>query len=637
MKRSLKNILMILFVFLLLGGVYFTMDYAKNNLKDNNTFSNNNQNMGNNSFMTPPDDKNAPSDNMTPPDNSTSSDNKMTPPDEKNSSNEKENNPSSSETTDNNESSQNKENVPDKKDDTSMNDKDSSNQNTNSNQNTPPNDLGGMGKDDFSKESSAAKLTTIYYCIFGVEAFLISITVIYLIMSKANKLSFKETLSPSDKKIIYILATLLTSIVLVGGMVFVTNQYFLASTISSNTPPNGNPTSNESSIEATGNVVVEDEKTLTDTYTSTTSDESAILVKNGGNLTLEDADITKSGDTTNTEDSEFYGINAGILVTKASTATIKNINITTSAKGSNAVFSTGEDSKITISDSTITTTGSSSSRGLDATYGGEIIANNVNIKTSGASSATLATDRGEGTVTVTDSKLETNGKGSPLIYSTGLISITNTKGVANNSQMVVVEGKNSASVLNSTLSASGAGNRNDVDNAGVMIYQSASGDASNGTGNFTSKNSTLEILKDSKYYQTAPMFFVTNTSAIINLENTNLIFGSNILLSIGKTSEWGNDGSNGGVVTLNAKNQKLAGNILVDSISTLTLNLEDSTYEGAINSENTAKSISVSLDKDSTITLTADSYITSLNDSDSTYSNINFNGYKLYVNGKAIN
>ena len=633
MKRSLKNILMILFVFLLLGGIYFTMDYAKNNLKDNNTFSNKNQNMGNNSFMTP-DDKNAPSDNMTPPDNNgnnTSGNDKMTPPDDKNSSNEKENNPSSSETTDNNESSQNNGNIPDKKDDTNVNGNDSSNQNT------PPNDLGGMGKDVFSKENSTTKLTTVYYCVFGLEAFLISITVIYLIMSKANKLSFKETLSTSDKKIIYLLATLLTSIVLVGGMVFVTNQYFLASTISSNTKPNGNQTSNESSIEATGNVVVEDEKTLTDTYTSTTSDESAILVKNGGNLTLEDADITKSGDTTNTEESEFYGINAGILVTKASTATIKNINITISAKGSNAVFSTGEDSKITISNSTITTTGSSSSRGLDATYGGEIIANNVNIKTSGASSATLATDRGEGCVTVKDSKLETNGKGSPLIYSTGLISITNTKGVANNSQMVVVEGKNSASILNSTLSASGAGNRNNVDNAGVMIYQSASGDASNGTGNFTSKNSILEILKDSKYYQTAPMFFVTNTSAIINLENTNLIFGSNILLNIGKTSEWGNNGSNGGVVTLNAKNQKLAGNILVDSISTLTLNLEDSIYEGAINSENTAKSISVSLDRDSTITLTADSYITSLNDSDSSYSNINFNGYKLYVNGKAIN
>lgn len=37
------------------------------------------------------------------------------------------------------------------------------------------------------------------------------------------------------------------------------------------------------------------------------------------------------------------------------------------------------------------------------------------------------------------------------------------------------------------------------------------------------------------------------------------------------------------------------------------------------------------------IKLTEDSYITSLEDDDTTYSNIDFNGYKLYVNGVAIN
>lgn len=39
----------------------------------------------------------------------------------------------------------------------------------------------------------------------------------------------------------------------------------------------------------------------------------------------------------------------------------------------------------------------------------------------------------------------------------------------------------------------------------------------------------------------------------------------------------------------------------------------------------------------SKIKLTGDSYITSLEDDDTTYSNIDFNGYKLYVNGVAIN
>ena len=89
---------------------------------------------------------------------------------------------------------------------------------------------------------------------------------------------------------------------------------------------------------------------------------------------------------------------------------------------------------------------------------------------------------------------------------------------------------------------------------------------------------------------------------------------------------------------LNAKKQKIDGDIIVDNISTLELSLKNgSSYSGTINNENTAKKINITLDSSSKLTLTGDSYITSLEDEDSTYSNINFNGYKLYVNGTAIN
>ena len=204
--------------------------------------------------------------------------------------------------------------------------------------------------------------------------------------------------------------------------------------------------------------------------------------------------------------------------------------------------------------------------------------------------------------------------------------------------MVVIEGKNSATVEDSTLVCSGKGNRGDTDHAGVMIYQSMSGDASEGTGTFNAKNSSLTISENSNYYKTAPMFFITNTDAIINLTNTKLNYGSNLLISNKGTSEWGNSGSNGGNLTLNANKQELTGNVEVDNISTLTMNLsESSSYTGTINSSNTAKSIALKLDSSSKITLTGDSYVTSLEDSDSSYSNINFNGYKLYVNGTAIN
>ena len=192
-------------------------------------------------------------------------------------------------------------------------------------------------------------------------------------------------------------------------------------------------------------------------------------------------------------------------------------------------------------------------------------------------------------------------------------------------------------VTNSTLIASAQGNRGDTDQAGIMIYQSMSGDAGEGTGTFTAKNSSLSIQSDSKYYKTAPMFFITNTDAIINLNNCKLSYGSNVLISSKGTSEWGKSGSNGGNVTLNAENQTLEGNIEIDNISTLTMNLSSSFYSGTINADNTAKSIELKLDTNSSITLTGDSYVTSLEDENSSYSNINFNGYKLYVNGVAIN
>ena len=160
-----------------------------------------------------------------------------------------------------------------------------------------------------------------------------------------------------------------------------------------------------------------------------------------------------------------------------------------------------------------------------------------------------------------------------------------------------------------------------------MIYQSMSGDADEGTGTFNSTD-----------YKTAPFFFITNTNAVINLENTVLNFGSGILLNAEGTSEWGKSGSNAGNVVFNAKKQKLLGNIVADSISSVELNLSESSYfEGKINTDNTAKEVSLKISSSSKIKLTGDSYVTSLTDEDSTYSNIDFNGYNLYVNGELVN
>ncbi|MBQ9066357.1 MAG: hypothetical protein IJ133_02350 [Clostridia bacterium] len=238
---------------------------------------------------------------------------------------------------------------------------------------------------------------------------------------------------------------------------------------------------------------------------------------------------------------------------------------------------------------------------------------------------------------MTNSTLNTAGAGSPLIYSTGDISVTKTTGEATGAQITCIEGKNSATIPDSALTASGTGNRGDVDQCGVFIYQSRSGDATEGTGTFTAKDSTLSISKDSDCYDSAPMFLVTNTDAVIDLTNTDLNFGSGTLLNVTATDEWGQSGSNGGDVEFTATNQVLEGDITIDDISTLALSLQDgSTFEGSINTENTGKEVTLTISKDASVKLTGDTYVTSLEDEDSSYGNIDFNGHKLYVNGKAI-
>ena len=195
-----------------------------------------------------------------------------------------------------------------------------------------------------------------------------------------------------------------------------------------------------------------------------------------------------------------------------------------------------------------------------------------------------------------------------------------------------MEGKNSITVTDSDLTGYGIGRAGGgIDDAGVMIYQSMSGDAGEGTGTFTAANSTLSIDPASDKYASAPMFFVTNTDAEIHLTSTKLSFGSGILLNAaGNDGEWGTTGSNGGNVTMTAEDQTLEGDITADSISTVSLTLSNSTLSSAVNGGNSAKNISLTLDAGSTWNVTGVSYLTALTNADADCSNIQSNGYTVY-------
>ena len=391
--------------------------------------------------------------------------------------------------------------------------------------------------------------------------------------------------------------------------------------------PGGN--SGGSNVSHTGATEISSDTTNSgESYSSTTDSENALLVT-GGTSTLTNPIITKSGDSDG-DNSDFYGTNAAVLV-KMGTLNISGGTVTTNGSHANGVFAYSNGT-INISDTNIKTT-SNNSGAIMVTGGGTLTANNVTAETDGNSSAPIRSDRGGGTLTVNGGNYTSHGVGSPVIYSTADITVMDSKLTATTSEGVVVEGKNSVTLNNVTMEATNTKlNSNSETYKTIFIYQSMSGDAEVGTSSFTSKNSKIINNK-------GDMIFVTNTNTVIELENNEFInndeTGNFLKIS---ASKWGTSGSNGGTVTLNAKNQKIEGNILVDNISTLDLSLKNgSSYKGTINNENTAKSLKITLDSSSSITLTEDSYITALENTDSSNSNINFNGYKLYVNGTAIN
>ena len=366
-------------------------------------------------------------------------------------------------------------------------------------------------------------------------------------------------------------------------------------------------------------IVTENKSIAHESMTNTTADQNAFIGKNKAVIDIENSVFDKTGDTTSDDNSNFRGQNAVVLGIEGSQINIKGSNITSNSKGSNAVFATGEGSVINVENTNIHTK-SDSSRGLDATYKGTVNGKNLTITTEGAHSATLATDRGEGTINAEAAKLTTSGEGSPVIYSTGNIIVNNVNGIANNSEIGVVEGKNSITLTNSNVTG--------YKDNGFMLYQSFSGDAESGIARLKAENNTLTT------HATGAFLYVNNTTAEVDLSNNAISMpNTSTLVKAAADSRWGKTGENGGHLTLRTSNQELSGNIMADSISTIALDMTNgSSLVGAVNTDNAAKEVTVKLSKDSNWILTGDSYIKSLNNEDTTGSNIHLNGYKLVVN-----
>ncbi len=380
-------------------------------------------------------------------------------------------------------------------------------------------------------------------------------------------------------------------------------------------------------------------------YQSDKADECALLISTKEAVKVLQPAVSKTGSSDGGDNCSFYGVNAAVLVKGGSTTTISGGTITSDGTGANGVFSyggnggrnggEGDGTTVIIEDTKITTTGDGSG-GIMTTGGGVMKARNLTVNTSGRSSAPIRTDRGGGVVTVEGGSYTSNGLGSPVIYSTADVTVTDAMLTSNMSEGVCIEGKNSITLNNCEMTVSNTrrnGHAQFLD--AIMIYQSFSGDADSGNSHFTMNGGSLTNRK-------GHLFHVTNTNAIIMLNGVKLTNDDEegVLLSVCADGWQGASNK----ATLNASRQLLEGAVLVGSDSELTLTLADgSTFNGSVSGSITnaagesvsteTGTVNVIIGDDCTWSLSADSYVTSLKGDTS---RIKSNGHRLFVGGKEL-
>ena len=355
------------------------------------------------------------------------------------------------------------------------------------------------------------------------------------------------------------------------------------------------------------NTIDKDGEVSGTTYTSDGDDENALRVT-GATATLNGVTVNKSGGaSSNPGNGDFYGTNAALLATDGATGTIQDSTITTQKDNSGGIQTTG---------------------------GGTTNATNLTVETNGNSSAAIRSDRGGGTVNVEKGTYTSKGYNSPAVYSTANITVKNAALTAENSEALVVEGKNSITLENCDVSGSmsdskGTSSSENVHN--VMIYQSMSGDAETGTANFSMTGGKLTSSNGDQFY-------ATNTDCNITLSGVTLVNkdkDGKLLRVTGNSAShgWGTAGKNGAQVTFTADAQTMEGDMEVDSISTLDLTLKNnSTFTGTIQIVDNAdggtvveNNAVVTIEKGSKWVLTGDCTITSLTNNGT----IDFNGHTI--------
>lgn len=481
------------------------------------------------------------------------------------------------------------------------------------------------GETVVEEETNSYKLTEL--AIIIITTIIIIACILNIIITKLGTRSLIESLSTPKSLIYYSFFLIILSSIIPAYSIIKTDANVL----------NGSETKarNEKSIAI---VEIEEDKENKDLKEeSNNNDTSVIQVSNGATYTATNLELSKiSGTSTDIESSMYYGLNSAFIVKDNSNVILNNSSITTKSDYSTAFFATGMSTTATLTNVSLSTE-NKNSNGLSISESSSINASKVNIITKGEQSAALKTITNNSEIIIDDSTLITEGSNSPIFEIKGKVEATNILATSTNSNIAVLENSSSLSIIESELTTASY-NIDEKLSSVFFLYKSNSKTASNdsGSSDLTIKDSKITVNKDSNVYKIAPIFYITNTSSVINITNTDIDYGSNTLIKVSKNEKYGDTEDNGGEVNFTATDQSLKGNIIVDEISSIRFNLNNSSYKGQINGNNESKNVHVTLDKKAEWTLTGDSYLNTLTIQNGRIDRlaryIKSNGYNIYYN-----
>ena len=320
-------------------------------------------------------------------------------------------------------------------------------------------------------------------------------------------------------------------------------------------------------------------------YESTGAEENTVIVDDKAEVSFDGVTVSRASDAAaDGDNASFYGVGAAILAAGGGKAYVKNSTVKTDAAGAAGIFAYGTGTIYAAG--TKISTSKDTSGAIHAAGGGALYAWDLTADTQGRSSAAIRSDRGGGTIVADGGVYTTSGVGSPAVYCTANIAVNGAALTAKNSEAACVEGANSLYLFDSDVSGSMSDDEQNDTSWTVIVYQSTSGDAAEGSATFQMVGGSLKSANGG-------LFYTTNTVSNILLSDVDITPSDNsafFLQCTGNTNKrgWGKARANGAVCTFTGIGQRMTGDVIWDSISKLDFYMQDgSTLTGAVKDDET--------------------------------------------------